>query len=174
MQPILPLIIACLLLSCCFHAMEAVASDNTVELDKDNHYVLQLINFNAGDKMEISINVENGGSVDALIMDSINYAYYKDGMSFNYDHSNSNLRTMGTTFTYTYPDDEHHYYLVVDNTDEPVNGASPTGTVTVRVQVEQTHNEPHEDSGTDRTGMICGGAILVGIFIAILAFADRG
>jgi len=147
-------------------------SDKTVELVSGNHYVLQLVNFNEGDEMKIIVDVESGSSVDVLIMDSINYAYYENDGEFEYDHYNSDLRTMGATFTYTYPDDDHHYYLVVDNTATPANGATPTGTAIVHVQLEQTHNEPQDTSGSS-SNTICTGIFVAAVIIGIFWFVTR-
>ena len=104
----------------------------------DMYNEITLTGIMAGDVLNFNIQVTKGGPVDIILMKSSDYVNYlkaaqsSQGLTFNYyvDGSSNNVRSKKYSFTFPENGD---YYLVIDNTINPIGGANPTGAVDVHV-----------------------------------------
>ncbi len=76
-------------------------------------------------RITIEVHTRDGGKVDVLLLDSANHEAYREGLPFDYIEAGSglNLANFTVTLEVDHPDD---YYWVVDNTEQPLNGAQPS------------------------------------------------
>lgn len=98
-----------------------------------------IANFQAGESsfVAFSFEVQLGTSVDVLIMDKGNFDAYSVGSPFSY-LPGSALDLMEGAGGDATPDQGTEYYVVIDNTNTPVGGANPTGSVQVYFSVTST------------------------------------
>lgn len=114
--------------------------DETKTIATDMYYELSFTGIQAGDVLNVNVQVIKGGPVDVLLMKSSEYVNYlkatqsESGGTFKYyvDGSSDNIKSK--TYSFSFPE-SGDYYLVVDNTNNPVNGANPTGDVDVRAKI---------------------------------------
>lgn len=105
----------------------AVAGErsDTVKIDPGSSSAIA-IDFQDGPAMgvEYDIQVQDGPNIDVLVMDNANYQKYGDGESFRYATSWSVLDTGSANQDFTL--EEHGtWYVVLDHTNEPDDGARP-------------------------------------------------
>lgn len=120
--------------------LAAVNLDETKTIDIDMYYEISLTGIQAGDILNVNVQVTKGGPVDVLLMKSSDYVNYlkavqsEQGGIFNYYVDGSSDSVKSKTYSVTFPE-SGEYYLVVDNTDNPAGWASPAGSVDVRTKV---------------------------------------
>jgi hypothetical protein len=114
--------------------------DETKTIGMDMYYELSFTGIQAGDVLNVNVQVTKGGPVDVLLMKSSDYVDYlkaaqsENGGTFKYyiDGSSDNIKSK--TYSFSFPE-SGDYYLVVDNTNNPTSGANPTGDVDVRARI---------------------------------------
>lgn len=84
------------------------------------------IPFHDGPKMEVTyeVVVREGPNLDLLFVDNANHQKYEDGESFQYVSSRSVLDTGSAEQTFTLGTHDT-WYLILDHTNRPENGADP-------------------------------------------------
>jgi hypothetical protein len=92
----------------------------------ENHYQYYSIIMQSGDKIDVSVSTD-GSLVDAMLVDSNNFGKYVTAVNNpnssgwkNYVSGNS-IVTKNFSFTAPYTD---RYYVIIDNTKFPANGAN--------------------------------------------------
>lgn len=139
----------------------------------------QSVAFFSGDYFTLSftIDVQNDVYIDVLLLNEENYNKYRNGQSFSYYTEGTDFNTLykkvsSITF-YTHD----NYYLAVDNTDEPPNGAEPVGYCTFHYTISgNIHTNPSnggssvtydddEDSGL--LGILCA-IVIIGIVVIVI------
>ncbi len=114
--------------------------DETKTIGMDMYYELSFTGIQAGDVLNVNVQVTKGGPVDVLLMKSSEYVKYltatqseKGGLFKTYvDGSSNNIKSK--TYSFAFPE-SGDYYLVIDNTNNPTSGANPTGDVDVRARI---------------------------------------
>lgn len=110
------------------------------------------VDFQDGAAMDVDydIQVQSGPNMDVMVMDNANFQRYSDGNSFEYVSSWSVLDTGSAEQQFTL--EEHGtWHIVLDHTNDPDNGASPSTvdpqsvtvgwTVATQVNVERSVEE---------------------------------
>ncbi|MEM0448755.1 MAG: hypothetical protein QW520_02915 [Methanomassiliicoccales archaeon] len=98
------------------------------KIDAGDYYIVK--GFKALDDagMSYSMSVQYGPNIDILLLESEQFEAYKRGDSFSYmPMSRLNVRVSG--FVESNPGElvsGRVYYLLIDNSDKPVGGASPS------------------------------------------------
>lgn len=114
--------------------------DETKSIDADMYYQISLTGIEAGDVLNVNVQVTKGDAVDVLLMKSSDYVDYltaaqsEQGGTFNYYVDGSSNSVKSKTYSFTFPE-SGDYYIVIDNTDNPIGGANPTGSVDVRAKI---------------------------------------
>jgi len=133
----------------------------SIRIEEGQYWTLFLSGLSSGDDIDVEIDVTEGGNVDVMIMDSINFNSFKDASNAGYgEWMNIKLvkNTKGTSISVSAPEDGD-YYVVIDNTDVPSGGASPSGYVDVTVDIQ---------AGTSASFSCCLSTMLVlgGVLVA--------
>jgi len=107
----------------------------TINADKTGFYGFEIYK---GAEIEIELKVLSGGAIDVFLVDSSNNAKYNYILGggtgeFEYIIGGSSIGTKAFKRKFTVPPGT--YYFVVDNTEIPVGGAAPTGSVDVKIKV---------------------------------------
>jgi hypothetical protein len=87
--------------------------------------------------LSCNVTVIYGPNVDLLVMDKVNFENYKQGVSFSYlqmSHLNASTAFLASALGELTVGTE--YYVVIDNSDKPLGGASPGGIGKVQVVYE--------------------------------------
>lgn len=112
-----------------------------IELDLDTYDKISLMEIEAGDVLNVNIQVTNGGPIDVLLMKSSDYVDYLAYRDFDYYAGGSSYGIKSKSYSYTFPENDD-YYLVMDNTNEPEGGATPTGTVALYAKITIQNRAP--------------------------------
>jgi len=144
-----------------------------IEVQK-NSYWSRLISCTKGDKIRITTSCDM--TFDILFMTEEEYEEYKDaitnGGSFTYYITGSRLSVASTQYEFEIPENGD-YYIVIDNTDLPLGGATPQGDIVLGLGVN------HEKSLLGSTfgfgdwifiGIIIIGCVSVGIIIGVVVY----
>lgn len=124
--------------------------DETKNIGNDMYYVISLTGIEAGEVLNVDIWVTRGDSVDVLLMTSSDYAKYltavqsEQGGTFNYYVDGSSNSIISITYNFTFPE-SRDYYLVIDNTANPIGGATPTGAVDVQAMITVVSQGPDQN-----------------------------
>lgn len=121
--------------------------DEVKTIGMDMYYELSFTGIQAGDVLNVDIEVTKGGPVDILLMDSQDYVNYlraaesEKGGTFKYyvDGSSDNIKRK--TYSFAFPK-SGDYYLIIDNTNSPLKGANPTGDVDVHEKITVVPETP--------------------------------
>lgn len=99
-------------------------TEGTETIDED-YYWYTPIEFFSGDYFTLSftIDVQNDMYIDVILLNEENFNKYKNHDSFSY-YKGTDFNTIYTKASITFYTHDN-YYLVVDNTDYPSNGAMP-------------------------------------------------
>jgi hypothetical protein len=124
--------------------------DETKNIGIDMYYEISLTGIEAGEVLNVNIQVTKGGPVDVLLMKSSDYVKYltvtqsEQGGIFNYyvDGSSDNIKSK--TYSFTFPENGD-YYLVIDNTVNPIGGANPAGAVDVHAKITVVSQAPTQN-----------------------------
>ncbi|MEA2032702.1 MAG: PGF-CTERM sorting domain-containing protein [Euryarchaeota archaeon] len=104
-------------------AEEEIYADEIFDVDVDEYLY---IDFHATEGVEINVDITTDYAVDILLMDYADASDYADvvdyGGTFHYYVDGSALNCGGITYTFVIPK-TGDYYIVVDNTNVPDDGA---------------------------------------------------
>ena len=101
-------------------------TEGTETIDED-YYWYYVAEFFSGDYLELiyTIDVQNDQYIDVMLLNTENFNKYVNDETFEYYTIGTDFNTLYTdvlSITFTTYD---NYYIVVDNTDSPPNGAEP-------------------------------------------------
>jgi hypothetical protein len=114
--------------------------DETKSIDMDMYNEISLTGIEAGDILNVNIQVTKGGPVDVMLMKSSDYVNYlkaaqsEKGGTFKYYVDGSSESIRSKKYSFTFPENGE-YYLVMDNTVNPIGGANPIGAVDVHFKI---------------------------------------
>ena len=116
---------------------EEVLCDETPQVDVGLSWYYSVI-AHEGATLTVSMRTD-GNAVDLFLMDSAGFDEYQSVQSgpattFNYYVDGSSLNVVQKTYAFTVPDSDR-YYIVIDNTATPDNGAYAGVPVNVHVKV---------------------------------------
>lgn len=103
----------------------AQTTSDTVRVDPGDHAALE-IDFREGPSSDVSyeVQVTEGPNIDVLLMNNADYQAYQQGDSFEYIGAWSDLDTGNTQAEFLL--EEHGtWWLVIDHSSEPDDGANP-------------------------------------------------
>ena len=130
----LAMIVALVMLMVTGTAVAQISFDETISIDIDRYNELSLTEIEAGSVLNVNIQVTNGGPIDVLLMSSSDYVDFLSQQGFSYYIDGSAYSIKSKSYSFTFPD-SGDYYLVIDNTVDPMDGANPTGAVDVRTRI---------------------------------------
>ncbi len=147
------LLLAMLLLSQSALADELIL-EHTVLIAEDDYYATS---FDAKFGETIEIEFRSNRTVDLIMTSESGYSDFIDptAESFDYYVDGTSLVTTLESISFPVPEDRK-YYFIVDNSEVPMDGASPTGTANVTIEIT-------------RTGEPFNWGICIGVTILILA-----
>jgi len=125
------------------NALAQISIDETKSIEIDMYNEISITDIEAGDVLSVDIQVTKGGPVDVMLMESSDYVDYlhamdtEEGGTFSYYIDGSSDSIKSKKYSFTFPENGD-YYLVIDNTINPIGGANPTGTVEVNVKINVT------------------------------------
>lgn len=120
----------------CIGSTEEVLFDET-DVINDFEGAHWYFNANAGETVVVDIQVTEGGPVDVMFMDATgfgDYSYNLGGGVSDFESIDHSLNVKAWKKEIKV-DSTEKYYLVVDNTDVPADGAISEGKVSVKVKV---------------------------------------
>ncbi len=123
---------------------EVINETTTINADEIKYYSFS---GEEGVTITVSINVTSGGPIDILLLDSSNFQTYKNafvsGSSTNFEYyvDGSALSVKSKTYEFTLPSSQT-YYIVIENADFTSGGASPQGSVDVKIVVSTSQSAP--------------------------------
>lgn len=130
--------------------------------------VIMLYQAQQSSSVSYSFEVVLGTNVDVLILNQANFNAYIIQSTFSY-LPGTVLNSNGGSASESTPNDGEIYYVVIDNTNAPIGGASPTGSVEVHFSVTATNVDL--PSIISRAILIIAiGAILFVIVILVLLY----
>jgi hypothetical protein len=124
--------------------------DETKNIGSDMYNEISLTGIESADVLNVNIQVTKGGPVDVLLMKSSDYVKYlttaqsEQGGSFNYYVDGSSNSIKSKTYSFIFPE-SGDYYLVIDNTVNPIGGANPTGPVDVHAKITVVSQGPTQN-----------------------------
>ncbi len=124
--------------------------DETKSIGMDMYYEISLNGIEAGEVLNVNIQVTKGAPVDVLLMKSSDYVKYLtaaqsgQGGIFNYYVEGSSDSIKSKTYSFTFPENGD-YYLVIDNTVNPIGGANPTGAVDIHAKITVVSPAPTQN-----------------------------
>ncbi len=117
-----------------FADSESELKIHTAPLSSDFTYSLK--GLSKGHKIAMELHTLDGKKVDVLLLNETNYRAYKQRLFFDYIEAGSGLKV--TNFTTTFQVSQADvYYWVVDNTEQPPDGANAGQDVTFKAKVEK-------------------------------------
>jgi len=124
--------------------VSAVNVDETKTIDMYGWLEIPINDVEIGDILDVDIQVTSGGSVDALLMDAVDYVNYMQDIDLEYyvDGSAEDVKSKKYSFTFDNPGD---YYLVVDN-DDVYGLANPIGSVDIHYKLSISTSTPTSTS----------------------------
>jgi hypothetical protein len=90
--------------------------DETKTIDMYGWWEIQLSEINAGDILNVDIQVTSGGPVDILLMDATDYVNYLQDIDLEVYEDGSTDQVKSKKYSFTF-DKTGDYYLVIDNDD---------------------------------------------------------
>lgn len=104
-----------------------------------NEYLVYKFNGTTANKIDVTIEVESGDSIDMLLFNSGNFIEFQSMMEsgrpkpYNPYSTGKGMGLKYITYTFEIPANDT-YYIVEDNTFLPNNGGSPGGSVEVQMK----------------------------------------
>jgi hypothetical protein len=168
----LTLLVMALLLAALLSAGNAQATTLTTTETRtiqDGEYtVIMLYEAQQSSVFSYSFDVVLGTSVDVLVLNEANFAAYIVKSTFSYQPGTV-LNSLGDSASASTPDQGQTYYVVIDNTNAPDGGATPTGSVEVHFTITATNVDV--PSIISRAILIIAiGAILFVVVILVLLY----
>lgn len=112
--------------------------DRTRVIDLNKFYEIPMNEVEAGDILNVDLQVTSGSAVDILLMKSSDFMQYSNAInqrsSFNYVADGSSIGRTSIKYSYKFKE-SGDYYLVIDNTDIPKGGGLPMNQVDVNLKV---------------------------------------
>jgi len=132
---------------------------------RNNEYWNETIAYNdSQDQYVFSVSELNGISIDVYILDSEEFANYRNNLPFTAEYSSENNATTGTVYWKCTDDD--YYYLVVDNRkNSHFTDAYANEDVYVDIYWVNSTDKGEKEDSEDKGCFIC-----CGILIVILVF----
>jgi hypothetical protein len=147
---------------------DTLTTTETRTIGFDSYSIMILYQATDTSFLAYSFTVDLGSAVDVLVLDETNFASYIVKASFEYLPGTILNELSGATSEYT-TNAGALYYVVIDNTDLPAGGATPTGSVTVSFSVTATDVDlPSFIS--DFFLIVAVGAILFVVVILVLLY----
>jgi len=138
---------------------QKVILDETVELDSD-YYAAYYIAAEEGVELTITIEKISGeGAFDVMLMDSdsfddFNTAWDAGAGLWTYYEEGSSLSVTQKTYKWTTPK-AGFFYIVIENANFTLSGATPSGTIGVHIQIETDSDNAYEgDTSDEGTGSV--------------------
>jgi hypothetical protein len=147
---------------------ETFTTAETRTIDYDSYSIMILYEATDTSFVAYSFTVDLGSAVDILILDEANFAAYIVKEGFEYLPGTILNELSGAASEYT-TNAGTLYYLVIDNTNLPEGGATPTDSVTVSLSVTATDVD-FPSFITDILLIIAVGAILFVVVILVLLY----
>lgn len=155
----------------------AQSQSDSVKIDPGEHSAIE-IDFRDGPTKDVSydVTVTEGPNIDVMVLDNANYQKYSDGESFSYVADWSDLDTGDTDATFRL---ERHgtWWVVLDHTSQPEDGASPAAigaeSVTARYSLEATTNVTDEARDTVDRLPSSGAGLALGLVGTVALAASR-
>ena len=147
---------------------ETLTTTETRTIGYDSYSIMILYQATDTSYLTYSFTVDLGTEVDVLILDEANFASYIVKESFEYLPGTILNELSGATSEYT-TNAGTLYYVVIDNTDLPAGGATPTGSVTVSFSVTATDVDLPSFI-TDILLIVAIGGILFVVVILVLLY----
>lgn len=152
---------------------------DTVRIDPGDHAAVE-VDFRDGPSSDVSyeVQVEEGPNIDVLVMNNANYQAYQSGDDFEYVDAWSDLDTGNTQAEFLL--EEHGtWWLVLDHTNEPGDGASPSTlnpdsvTANYTLRIETNVEEEVRDRWSEVPGPGSLAALGASSIAAVLASKER-
>ncbi len=142
--------------------------DQTKIIDLYKFYEIPMNEVKAGDVLNVDLQVTSGSPVDVLLMNASDYPGYVNAVSqrgsFNYIADGSMLGTTSIKYSYRFKE-SGDYYIVIDNTDLPRGGGSPSNQVEITLKVSVVTPAPTESPKSPGFGFIFAGIVIVALVI---------
>jgi hypothetical protein len=168
----LTLLVMALLLAALLSAGNAQATTLTTTetrtIQNGEYSVIMLYEAQQSSVFSYSFDVVLGTSVDVLVLNEANFAAYIVKSTFSY-LPGTVLNSLGDSASASTPDQGQMYYVVIDNTNAPDGGATPTGSVEVHFTITAT-NVDVPSIITRAILIIAIGAILFVVVILVLLY----
>jgi len=146
---------------------ETMSLSETRTIDYDEYSIIMFFQNTDSSFVTYSFNVELGTGVDVLVMTDDNFQAYTINAPFSY-LPGSTLDSLGSSATESTSGQGVLIYVVIDNTDAPVAGAVPTGSVSVSFSVTATNVEFPSFIMDIILIVVVGGVIFVAVLLVIL------
>lgn len=112
--------------------------EETEHIKYGNYFSYSTV-FKEGYKIQVTVDVKQGGPVDVLLLDSGDYLNFEEFMkdkksTFKYLKIGSALDIMSKSYTFEIPTSDR-YHIVINNGGGIEGGAKPEGDVAVYIKV---------------------------------------
>jgi hypothetical protein len=164
---IMVLLLASLIVVGNAHA-ETLTTTETRTIDSDSYSIMILYQATDTSFITYSFEVDLGTAIDVLLLDQNNFEAYIIQDNFEYLPGTTLSELSGAASEYT-TNAGTLYYVVIDNTNLPDGGATPTGPITVSFSVTAT-NVDLPSFITDILLIVAVGAILFVVVILVLLY----
>lgn len=152
---------------------------DTVRIDPGDHAAVE-VDFQDGPSSDVAydVQVNEGPNIDVMVMNNANYQAYQSGDDFEYASGWSDLDT-GNTQTEFLLEEHGTWWLVLDHTNEPEDGTSPSTldadsvTANYTVRMETNVEEELRDRWSEIPGPGSLAAVTTASIAAVLASRDR-
>ncbi len=165
------LAIIALLLAVTFLAGSAQAATFTTTetrtIQFGEYSIIMFFRAESSSSISYSFDVQLGSNVDILVLNQPNFEAYVDRSSFTYLPGTILDSQTGTTSASTSNQGEV-YYVLIDNTDAPIGGASPTGTVEVHFSITATNVGFPNFLGNFLVIIVIGAVLFVAVILILL------
>ncbi len=147
---------------------ETLTTTETRTIGFDGYSIMILYQATDTSFVTYSFEVDQGTAIDVLLLDEDNFEAYAVQSIFEYLPGTILDGVSGAASGYTF-EAGTLFYVVIDNTDMPGGGATPTGSVTVSFSVTATDVD-FPSFITDILLIVAVGAILFVVVILVLLY----
>lgn len=154
--------------------------EGTKTINEDEYWVVKS-SFFSGDYLKLSytIDVQNDQWIDVMLLNEENYNKYENDQPFSIYDAGTDLVTLYKKVSSITFYEHDNYYLVVDNTDVPTEGAQPTGYCTFYyVSSAKVHSNPSgggssttwedDEEDFDLLGILCISFVVIGLIVSVM------
>jgi uncharacterized protein YbcI/phage-related protein len=109
---------------------------------KENEYLIYSFMGTMGEKINVNIDVTNGGAIDVFLMDSTGFTKYQSMMlggsskEFGSKQIGQGMNVKSKSYSFIFPLTDR-YYIAIDNTVQPNGGANPSGQVDAKISINK-------------------------------------